>query len=203
MSLINDALRRATNHNQQRDPKELPPMEPTYRPIRTGSPAFSIFIVCFLLAAALTLGAWFYWKRGMTANAAAPSKPAAAAPNTNNNPIARAARTLNKVDAANKEGEAVADNIQGGAGNASSAANPAPAAASAGVGSSGGAPTQTASATGPKLQGIFYSSKNPSAIINGKAMKIGDEADGVKILAITQNSVRVQSGAEIRELTMK
>src|SRR5262245_1712904 len=99
MSLINDALRRATK-NPERDPKELPPMEPTYRPVRTGSPGFSIFVICFLLAAALTLGAWMYWKRGMAASATAPAPRAA---DTNNNPIARASRTLGAVDALNKE----------------------------------------------------------------------------------------------------
>ena len=184
MSLINDALRRATNQNQPRDPKELPAMQPNYRPIRTGGPGFSIFIVCFVLAAALTAGAWFYWKRGLTANAAT---PATATANTNNNPIARATRTLNKVDAANKEGEAVADNIQA---SAPVAAPTAPAV------------TTTSASGGVKLQGIFYG-KSPAAIINGKTMKVGDESDGVKVLAITQTSVRVQNGSDVKELTMK
>src|SRR5687768_941664 len=89
MSLINDALRRATTQETKRDPTELPAMQPTFRPVRTGGPGFSIFVVCFLMAAALTLGAWFYYKRGLAAKAAAPPKPAPTA-NTNNNPLARA-----------------------------------------------------------------------------------------------------------------
>src|ERR1041385_3949160 len=109
MSLINDALRRATTQNTKRDPNEVPTMQPTFKPIRAGGPGFSIFIVCFLIAAALTLGLWVYWRRGLAATTAKPAPVPAAAPNTNNNPIARAARTLGKVDALNKEGEATAD----------------------------------------------------------------------------------------------
>src|SRR2546423_15625344 len=123
MSLINDALRRAT-HNPKRDPKELPPMEPTYRPVRTGGPGFTIFVICFVLAAILTLGAWIYWRRGATPPAAPNT---AAPPNTNNNPIARASRTLNAVEAANREGENTADNLQSPA--KTGAANPSTAAA--------------------------------------------------------------------------
>ena len=160
-------------------------MEPTFRPVRTGGPGFSIFIVCFVVAAALTLGLWVYWKRGMTSAAAKPA-PAPAA-NTNNNPIARAARTLGAVDALNKEGENTADSIQHASAPAST-----PAVAS----------NAAHASTGPKLQGIFYSA-NPSVIINGKSMKVGDESDGLKVLAITKQSVRVQMGAEARELTMK
>ena len=70
MSLINDALRRATNQESKRDPNELPPMQPTFRPVRAGGPGFSIFLVCFMLAAALTFGAWIYYKRGIAAKAA-------------------------------------------------------------------------------------------------------------------------------------
>ena len=160
-------------------------MEPTFRPVRTGGPGFSIFVVCFLVAAALTLGLWIYWKRGMTTAAA---KPAPAPANTNNNPLARASRTLGAVEAFNKEGESAAESIQ----HAS-----APVAATTAHASSAVAPSG-----GPKLQGIFYSA-NPSVIINGKSMKVGDESDGLKVLAITKQSVRVQIGAEARELTMK
>lgn len=194
MSLINDALRRATTETTKPDSRELPPMQPTYRTARAGGAGFSIFIVCFVLAAALTLGAWVYWKRGLKANVAQPvsaAERAAAAAKTNNNPIARAANTLNKVDAANKEGEDAADNMQKGA-----------ATATASVGASSAGASASTSTGGPKLQGIIYSA-NPSAIINGKSLKVGDETDGLKVIEITKSSVRLQSGSEVRELTMK
>jgi sRNA-binding protein len=170
-------------------------MQPTYRPVRAGGAGFSIFLVCFALAAALTLGAWVYWKRSLKANVAQPvsaAERAAAAAKTNNNPIARAANTLRKVDAANKEGEAEADNMQQKAADATVAS--AVASPSSSVGAASG---------GPKLQGIFYNANNPQALINGKSMKVGEEANGVKVLEITKSSVRVQNGSEVRELTMK
>jgi sRNA-binding protein len=171
-------------------------MQPTYRPVRAGGAGFSIFLVCFALAAALTLGAWVYWKRSLKANVAQPvsaaERAAAAAAKTNNNLIARAANTLRKVDAVNKEGEAEADNMQQKTASATVAA--AVSNASASSSSANG---------GPKLQGIFYNANNASALINGKPMKVGDEADGVKVLEITKSSVRVQNGSEVRELTMK
>jgi MSHA biogenesis protein MshK len=190
MSLINDALRRATtNENPQRE-KELPPMEPTFRPARAGGAGFSIFVVCFLIAAALTLGLWIYWRRGLATAAAKPAP--APAMNTNNNPIARAEKTFRKVEALNKEGENEAEAMQKSANAPTTIASaPSPAA------------PVTASAGGPKLQGIFYSANNPSAIINGQTMKVGDEHGGLKLLEIKQRSVRVQSGGETRELTMK
>jgi sRNA-binding protein len=196
MSLINDALRRATNETPKRDPNELPSMQPNYRTARAGGPGFSIFLVCFVLAAALTLGAWVYWKRGMAAKAAQPVSAAerAAAANTNNNPIARAAATLGKVDALNKEGENAADNIQQSATAVAKTTATAPTA---------GSSASTPAPGGPKLQGIFYTANNASAIINGKSMKVGDEANGIKILEINKGSVRIQSGSEVRELTMK
>jgi hypothetical protein len=196
MSLINDALRRASQPQPKRDPNQLPTMQPTYRPIRTGGPGFSILIVCFLIAALVTFGAWIYWKRGGIA-AKPVIKPAPtvtmATPNTNNNPIARAARTLNKVDAANKEGEQAADSFQ-----VSKPAAPGPAA----VATAAPVAATPAAEGGPKLQGIFFG-KSPSALVNGKSVHVGDEVDGMKIVEITKQSVRIQTGSETRDLKMK
>ena len=193
MSLINDALRRATNQETKRDPNELPAMQPTFRPVRTGGPGFSIFVVCFLLAAALTLGAWFYYKRGLAA-----AKPAASpkpAPAANANPLERASQSLGAVENLNKEGASAAESMHAGT---PTAVNPTPA-----IGTPTAPVAITTGAGGPKLQGIFYSPNNPSVIINGKSLKVGDEVDGVKVVAITEKSVRIESGGQARELTMK
>lgn len=196
MSLINDALRRATNQESKRDPNELPPMQPTFRPVRAGGPGFSIFLVCFVLAAALTFGAWIYYKRGIAAKAGAAASPKPAPTlTTNNNPLARASQTLGGVDNLNKEGVSAADSMQV---SAPAAVNPTPA-----VGTASAPVAVAATASGPKLQGIFYNANNPSAIINGKSMKVGDEANGIKVVSITQKSVLVQAGGQQRELTMK
>ena len=196
MSLINDALRRATNQESKRDPNELPPMQPTFRPVRAGGPGFSIFLVCFVLAAALTFGAWIYYKRGIAAKAGTTASPKPAPTlTTNNNPLARASQTLGGVDSLNKEGVSAAESMQVAT---PAAVNPAPA-----VGTPSAPVANGATASGPKLQGIFYNANNPSAIINGKSMKVGYEANGIKVGSITPKSVLVQAGGQQRELTMK
>jgi hypothetical protein len=196
MSLINDALRRATNQESKRDPNELPPMQPTFRPVRAGGPGFSIFLVCFVLAAALTFGAWIYYKRGIAAKAGATAPPQPTVTlTTNNNPLARASKTLGGVADLNKEGVSAAENMQVAT---PAAANPTPA-----VGTPTAPVAVAASSSGPKLQGIFYNANNASAIINGKSMKVGDEANGIKVVTIKQKSVLVETGGQQRELTMK
>ncbi|HUS37605.1 MAG TPA: hypothetical protein VM680_19815 [Verrucomicrobiae bacterium] len=163
-------------------------MQPTFRPVRAGGPGFSIFLVCFVLAAALTFGAWIYYKRGIAAKAGATAPPPPTVTlTTNNNPLARASKTLGGVADLNKEGVGAAENMQVAA---PAAGNPTPAAVAV-------------TSSGPKLQGIFYNANNPSAIINGKSMKVGDEANGIKVVSITQKSVLVQAGGQQRELTMK
>ena len=195
MSLINDALRRATNQETKRDPNELPPMQPTFRPVRAGGPGFSIFLVCFVSAAALTFGAWIYYKRGIAAKAGATAPPPTPTLTTNNNPLARASKTLGGVADLNKEGVSAAESMQVAT---PAAGNPTPA-----VGTPTAPVAVAATSSGPKLQGIFYNANNPSAIINGKSMKVGDEANGIKVVSITQKSVLVQTGGQQRELTMK
>jgi hypothetical protein len=196
MSLINDALRRATNQETKRDPNELPPMQPTFRPVRAGGPGFSIFLVCFVLAAALTFGAWIYYKRGIAAKAGATAPPPPTVTlTTNNNPLARASKTLGGVADLNKEGVSAAESMQVAT---PAAANPTPA-----VGTPTAPVAVAASSSGPKLQGIFYNANNASAIINGKSMKVGDEANGIKVVTIKQKSVLVETGGQQRELTMK
>ncbi|MGC8744746.1 MAG: hypothetical protein ACP5T0_12775 [Verrucomicrobiia bacterium] len=53
-----------------------------------------------------------------------------------------------------------------------------------------------------KLNGIFYRVNNPSAIINGKLIKVGDVIDGAKIISIDKNSVTVEFSNQTRVLRM-
>lgn len=204
MSLINDALRRASQ-NTKREPNEIPNMQPNLRQApKSGGPGMLIILICFVLAGAATLGVWAYWnkkyKNGKPAEATATTgaKPAAT---TNNNPIAKAAGTLTKVQAANNEGEAAAAAMQ----------TPAPApAAPAPVTQPAPAPAQQPqpaaarpSDGSPRVQAIFYSANNPSAMINGRTVRNGDTLDGMVILQIKPKSVQVQTSQGVRELTIK
>jgi hypothetical protein len=46
-----------------------------------------------------------------------------------------------------------------------------------------------------KLQGIFYRANRASALINGQTLFVGDEIEGVRLVAVERQSVRlVQNG---------
>jgi hypothetical protein len=42
-----------------------------------------------------------------------------------------------------------------------------------------------------KLQGIYYRMKNPTALINGQTLLVGEEVDGAKVLAIERYAVNL------------
>jgi len=82
------------------------------------------------------------------------------------------------------------------------------------------APTATASVVAPtnravaaiagtngfpplKVQGIFFRARNPSAVVNGKSVFVGDHmAGGVTIVAITADSVTVEANGNKKTLTL-
>ena len=177
---------------------------------QTAGAGMMVILICVVIAGALTLGGWAYWnKKYKTPGAEPGGKPAAAkAPaaateqrtvlTTNNNPLARASKTLGAVRDLNQEGDQTATAMQT---PAKAAPQPAeviatsPAAAPVNV-------ARPATASGPKLQAIIFRPINPSAVINGKTVGVGEEVDGMKVLEIQRQSVRVQIGSEIRELRM-
>ena len=53
-----------------------------------------------------------------------------------------------------------------------------------------------------KLQGIFYRLTNPTALISGKNMRVGDLVQGVKVTAIERSSVTLEFQNERKTLTL-
>lgn len=53
-----------------------------------------------------------------------------------------------------------------------------------------------------KLNGIFYRSSKPSAIINGRLISLGEEIEGAKVISIERNSVTVEFSNQTRILRM-
>jgi hypothetical protein len=53
-----------------------------------------------------------------------------------------------------------------------------------------------------KVQGIFYRARNPSAMINGKSVFVGDHVAGVTIENITADSVTVDLNGTKKVLTL-
>jgi len=54
-----------------------------------------------------------------------------------------------------------------------------------------------------KLQAIFYRLNKPSTRINGKTCYVGDQVDGVRVVAIERENVRVELGGESHVLPLK
>ena len=61
----------------------------------------------------------------------------------------------------------------------------------------------TAPPTTPKLQGIFPDPIEPSAIINGRRLKLGGEVDGFKLVAVDEDRVVVERGGRRYELVLE
>lgn len=54
----------------------------------------------------------------------------------------------------------------------------------------------------PKLQGIFFSARNPSAMISGETVMVGDKLNGWRVDAITQRSVTLVSPTQTNVLAL-
>ena len=54
-----------------------------------------------------------------------------------------------------------------------------------------------------KVQGIFYRGENSSVMINGKLLVKGEKIKGAEVIAIGSQSVTVQSGGELKVLTIR
>lgn len=54
-----------------------------------------------------------------------------------------------------------------------------------------------------KLQGILYSTSNPSAIISGTTVRLNDRVAGALVVAITPRSVTLEYQGERKTLALK
>jgi hypothetical protein len=54
----------------------------------------------------------------------------------------------------------------------------------------------------PRLQGILLAAARPCAIVDGKTVFIGDQVNGLRVAAISKNSVTLQSEKETEVLSL-
>lgn len=54
-----------------------------------------------------------------------------------------------------------------------------------------------------KVQGVFYRTDNPLAVINGKTLKVGERIRGVEVVAIAPSKVTLNWEGELREFKVK
>ena len=184
MSLINDALKRA-KQTQQQNPPPTPPLQ--FRPVEPGQPNPArpplLFVgLALALISVVALGGMFVW---LVSQKSAGE-------------LRVAARTADEPATgmtADSKLEIVSP--------------PPPALPPAPVPVEAGTNTLPAAATGeppqslpPKLQGIAFHRTRPSAIVNGKTVVIGDRVGDLRVLAITRGSVTLGSATATNVLSL-
>jgi hypothetical protein len=194
MSLINDALKRATE--AQPAGKPTPEMETTMKPApqaRTmGLPVYFTPVLLFIVSGAcwFLIKGWDVRRQAIASTTAIPVQ-------------AREAEETPEVPA----GEGAELPIPG---NRQFALNDRPS-ATPNTGTAGGAsaefaPSPIAADEAPptfKLQGIFYRRTNPSAVVNSKSVFVGDRIGNAKVKAIDHQSVTLEIAGETKVLTLQ
>ena len=168
MSLINDALKRARESQRNDPPSGAPPLPPVESPARGGAGWILVAAaILFLAAAGLFIGPALFGHK--VAPVAAPRATEVPAP-----PRVDAAPV--PADTANIPPEPVAST------------NPPPAATDTNPPPPPAAPVEQL----PKVQGVIFNPAHPLAIVNGKAVSVGDRVGDFQVKQIMKNSVVFQ-----------
>ena len=211
MSLINDALKRA-KQGQQQNPfggQPIRPLQPVDYAARSNYPLR--FALAVLLVAALALSGWFFWKwwrsSGESHQTAGGESTTVSVEKskTSAKPVQR--RQLIKVSTnivvrTNSVGPPQSVALaQAVSSNSPNSAPPTNAAALA-------PPTNVAAPAPPspfadlKLQSIIFSEDKRAAGINGELLYVGDEIRGARVMRIDRQSVTVERNGETNVLRL-
>jgi hypothetical protein len=181
MSLINDALKRATQAQPTNSsaPESETPMQPVDQPRAFGLPIYFIPVMLIIISGA----SWFLFK-GWQAR--------------------RQTVALHAREAASKSAEdAIQTNRQFALNNSATAAGPSAGAPPSASATPPDAPPAAAhSEPAFKLQGIFYLPSRPAAVVNSRTVFIGDIIANGKVKAIDRQSVTLEVGTETMVLTL-
>lgn len=229
MSLINDALKRASNAKpaDQNAPAPAPaaPLIPVEeQKTHNARPLLGIWIG---LVAVMALGTFFWWKgkpsvvveasakavakTTTSEQQAAPDAAKEAEPKPLNNPVARTQRLMASLEQKNNEAMETAETMQA----KSVDGTPVPAATTPPRNEPPKVVPVVARAAAPapikveqppvpeyRLQAIYFRLKGPTAVINGKTLKIGDAIEGATVRSIERNQVSIERNGELKELAL-
>ena len=186
MSLINDALKRASEAEKSRPRAPGPPsaMQPAPEPRRSAFPVWAGACIVILLVAAAALVWHYFSQNGNPQPAAASAKetaPVVAAPPLKVEPVPEPAPLPPPVAAPPP----------------STTASPAVVAVAV-----------TPPPTPPpfpelKLQSIFYNRNNPKAAINGQIHGQNEKIGDVRIVIITPDKVTVEWNGQTKDLILQ
>lgn len=194
MSLINDALQRA-RQTQQQNPPPTPPLQ--FRPVEPGQPNHARAPLLFVgLALALilvvALGGLVVW---FVAQKSAGELRVAA--RTVNEPAAPVSANA-QVELVPTPSPAPASIVEPSLATAPATAPVEPETNTVMVTTTVEPPKPLA----PKLQGISFHPTRPSAVVNGKNVLIGDRVGEFRVLAITRGSVTLGDAAATNVLSL-
>jgi cytoskeletal protein RodZ len=197
MSLINDALKRA-KQNQEANPPATPPLE--FRPVESGQNEgrrTSLLLVGLSLVIVAIVGmcgalVWYVsQKNGPTLQVEASSNQRQPSPVTNA-PAQPAPKSKPPVMVVEP---AVAPSVATEIPQPAVVTNePVVAAVVTAIEALKPAPL--------KLQGIFFNPKNPSAVVNGKTVYLGERIGGFFVLAMSPTSVTFANNATTNVLSL-
>ncbi len=205
MSLINDALKRAAEAQQQT--ASAPPPQAPLQPVDFGvrPRPFLRVVVFWLLLIAVALSVWFFsewWHANHPPQLAQPADLPSAVPAPRAPPQAEVFASGPAIK--------VSTNIVFRDGRTREAGNPATAPAEARVESVPAAATNALPKAAPtvpsfpelKLQSVIYRPNSPAVLINGEMLQVGDEIKGARIVRIERYAVTVEWRGERRELSL-
>ena len=199
MSLINDALKRATQAQSATTPAA--PMQPVSQRRPIGLPVYFTPVLLFIVS-----GACWFLVKGWDARRQAGIYPA---------PITIHAREISSSSTTTEpSGSAINETEfpipagrQFALNDAPTPSGSAPATVTttdnAATVSAASAPQEAAAAPAFKLQGIFYRPSNPSAVVNSKTVYIGDLILNGKVKAIDRQTVTIDVGGATQVLTLQ
>lgn len=210
MSLINDALKKAKQTLAEERPSAAgaPPLQPAEASPKRGF--WPELLLPLLLAVVLALAGIFFWRwldqskqpTPQTAgNVELTASPIVRAKTVTSNPTTSPASARAASLGATPVNAATQSPVAAGETATTAIAGAGPAA----VGTTNTTTNTAAVIAEPpalKLQGIFYSRKNPTAVINGKIRAVGDRIGGARLLAIDQETVTVVEGGKTNQLTL-
>ncbi len=209
MSLINDALKKAKqtlDEQKPSGPASVPPLQPAEPSPQRGF--WQELLLPLTLAVVLALAGIFFWRwfdqtrRTEAQTAAATTTPIVRAKTFPADSAATATPTNgSSVTSRSVKNESPSQLPAGETSTVVAAEiNPSP------VGGTNETTHETVvvAAEPPplKLQGIFYSRKTPTAVINGKIRGVGERIGKARVLAIAPESVTVVVEGKTNELTL-
>jgi len=176
MSLINDALKRAKKA-QQENPPPTPPLQ--FRPVepaQEGHPRSPLIIIGAVLGltVVVALGGLLVWVAAQQRDAGLQVE--AKTVTAPEDPLPAPLRVDSAPTLANSPEEDMTNALP--------------------------SVVEPAQPPEPKLQGIFFNPRNPSAVVNGKTVYVGDKVNGLRVFVITPQAVTLGNDTTTNVLSL-